>query len=345
MDKSIKVIGVDLAKNVFQLALANAYYQVVQNRRFNRDQFHAFFVNLSPVHIVMECCGTAHYWARTLMAMGHTVTLLPAQYIKPYVRRNKTDRNDAQAIIEASRNASIRPVPVKSEYQQALQSLHRIREQWKHTRTARINALRGVCREFGIMVPLGPRAAIKTTQGALEFLPPLLQTSVQSILDEIASIQTCIHDIEWQLKQAVKEDAVVQGFMTIPGVGLLTATALRASVQTPEQFKNGRQLSAWLGITPREFSSGDHRYLGRISKRGDKYLRTLVIHGARSVMARIKVLQRSQQKLTTLQHWAAQLEQRVGHNKATVALANKMVRILWATWMHQRPFDGNYSQA
>lgn len=342
MNKSNKIIGVDLAKTVFQLALADEYYKVHQNKRLNRTQFHTFFVNLEPAHIVMETCGTAHYWARTLISMGHTVSLLPAQYVKPYVRRNKTDRNDAMALVEAARNHEIKIVPVKSEYQQSIQSLHRLREQWKHTRVARINALRGVLREFGVFVPIGPRAAIKSTHAALDSLPALLQPSIKDVLTELIDIAQRILSLEKQLKQLVNDDAVIQGFMQINGIGLLTATAMRASVQSPTQFKNGRQLSAWLGITPREYSSGNHRYLGRISKRGDKYLRTLVIHGARSVMARIKVLQRTQQKLTALQQWAAQLEQRVGHNKATVALANKMVRILWATWMHQRRFDGNY---
>ena len=342
MTQFSKIIGVDLAKSVFQLALADAHHHVYQSKRLNRTQFREFFVHHPPTHVVMESCGTAHYWARTLQAMGHQVTLLPAQYVRPYVRRNKTDRNDAIAIVEAARNRAIRAVPVKTEYQQALQSLHRLREQWKTTRTARINALRGILREFGVLVPMGPRAAIATTQDALATLPALLQPAVQDVLDEITDTQTRITQLEKQLKQIVKEDIVIQRFMQINGIGLLSATAMRASVQSPTQFKNGRQLSAWLGITPREYSSGDKRYLGRITKRGDKYLRTLLIHGARSVMARNKIRQRNNEKLSHLQQWAIQLEQRVGHNKATVALANKMVRILWATWMHQREFDGNY---
>lgn len=343
MTQFSKIIGVDLAKTVFQLALADAHHHVTQSKRLNRTQFHTFFVNHPPAHVVMETCGTAHYWARTLMAMGHTVTLLPAQYVRPYVRRNKTDANDAMALVEAARNRDIRAVPVKTEYQQALQSLHRLREQWKTTRTARINALRGILREFGVLVPMGPRAAITTTRAALDALPPLLHTSVQAVLDELTDIQARITMLEKQLKQVVKEDVVIQRFMQINGIGLLSATAMRASVQSPAQFKNGRQLSAWLGITPREYSSGNQRYLGRITKRGDKYLRTLIIHGARSVMARNKIRQRNNEKLNPLQQWAIQLEQRVGHNKATVALANKMVRILWATWMHQREFDANYA--
>jgi len=341
--KSSKIIGVDLAKTVFQLALADEHHHVTQSKRLNRTQFREFFVKHPPVHVIMETCGTAHYWARTLVAMGHNVTLLPAQYIRPYVRRNKTDANDALAIVEAARNQSIHTVPIKSEYQQALQSLHRLREQWKHTRTARINALRGVLREFGVLVPMGPKAAITTTRASLESLPVWLHVSVQDVLDELTDIQTRITSLEKQLKQMVKADPVIQQFMKINGIGLLSATAMRASVQSPAQFKNGRQLSAWLGITPREYSSGDKRYLGRITKKGDKYLRTLLIHGARSVMARNKIRLRENEKLTGLQQWAIQLEQRVGHNKATVALANKMVRILWATWMHQREFDGDYA--
>jgi len=338
----IKFIGIDLAKSVFQLALADEHHRVVQSKRLSRSQFQAFIMNHPPAHIIMETCGSAHYWARTFIDQGHQVTLLPAQYVRPYVHRNKTDRNDAMAIVEASRNKRITAIPIKTEYQQALQSLHRIREQWKATRVARINALRGVLREFGILVPLGPRAAIKSTQESLDSLPIHLQPCVGEILTEIADCVRHMSSIEKQLKRIAKDDRVIQQFMKINGVGLLTATALRASVQSPTQFKNGRQLSAWLGITPREHSSGDHRYLGRISKRGDKYLRTLLIHGARSAMVRIKVCLRMNSKLTKLQQWALQLEQRVGHNKATVALANKMARILWATWMHQREFDANY---
>ena len=343
MNHSSKIIGVDLAKTVFQLALADKYHHVSQTKRLNRTQFREFFLNHPPVQVFMESCGTAHYWARTLQAMGHTVTLLPAQYVRPYVRRNKTDANDALAIVEAARNQRIHAVPVKTQVQQALQSLHRLREQWKQTRTARINALRGILREFGVLVPMGPRQAIETTRNNIEILPSLLQPSVNAVLEEIEDIQRRIRDLEQQLKRVAKDDPVIQKFMTINGIGLLCATAMRASVQSPAQFKNGRQLSAWLGITPREYSSGDKRYLGRITKKGDKYLRTLLIHGARSVMARNKIRLRQNEKLTGLQRWAIQLEQRVGHNKATVALANKMVRILWATWMHQREFDGNYA--
>ena len=343
MTNSSKLIAVDLAKNVFQLALANKQYHVTQTKRLTRTQFHTFFVQHPPVQVVMESCGTAHYWARTLQTMGHQVTLLPAQHVRPYVRRNKTDANDAMAIIEATRNREIKAVPVKSEYQQALQSLHRLREQWKATRVARINGLRGILREFGVLVPMGPRAAISTTRASMASLPTVLHASVFDILAELTDLQTRITALEKQLKRMVKDDPVIQQFMKINGIGLLSATAMRASVQSPTQFKNGRQLSAWLGITPREYSSGDKRYLGRITKKGDKYLRTLLIHGARSVMARNKIRLRDNEKLTHLQHWAIQLEQRVGHNKATVALANKMVRILWATWMHQREFDGNYA--
>jgi transposase len=342
MHKS-NLIGVDLAKSVFQLAIADKHYRITGSKRLSRNQFYQFFVQHAPVKVIMETCGSAHYWAHTLSDMGHDVVLLPAQYVKPYVRRNKTDRNDAAALVEAIRNREIRAVPAKTEYQQAVQSLHRLRQQYIRTRTSRINTLRGMLREFGIVVPLGPRAAIKTTTASLDSLHDLLRPAVMGVLEELEQLQQRIQHVEQQFKQVVKDDPVVQQFMLINGVGLLTATAMRAAIQSPTQFKNGRQLAAWLGLTPREYSSGNQRYLGRISKRGDKYLRMLLVHGARSVLARTKIIQRSpDQSLTRLQVWAVQLEKRVGHNKATVALANKMARILWASWMYQRPFDGNY---
>ena len=338
----IKFIGIDLAKSVFQLALADEHHRVVQSKRLSRSQFQRFLINHPPAHIIMETCGSAHYWARTFIKQGHKVSLLPAQYVKAYVRRNKTDHHDAVALVEAIRNCELHAVPVKSEHQQALQSLHRLRSQYMRTRNARINSLRGILREFGIIVPMGPKAAISHTANALEHLPAMLTPAVCAVIEEVANLEQQMKTIEAQLKAQVKNDPILQQFMQISGVGLLTATATRAAVQSPKQFKNGRQFGAWLGLTPREYSSGNHRYLGRITKRGDKYLRTLFVHGARSIMARNKLLQRADKPLTQLQQWALQLEQRVGHNKATVALANKMARILWATWMHQREFDGNY---
>lgn len=341
----IKFIGVDLAKSVFQLALADEHYHIIQSKRLSRSQFQRFFVNHPPAHIIMETCGSAHYWARCFISQGHQVTLLPAQYVKAYVRRNKTDFHDAVALVEAIRNHELHAVPVKSEHQQALQSLHRLRSQYMQTRNARINSLRGILREFGIIVPMGPRAAITHATEALARLPEMLVPAVCSVLEEVSKLNNQMKAIENQLKAEVRTDPVLQQFMQINGVGLLTATATRAAVQSPTQFKNGRAFGAWLGLTPREYSSGNKRYLGRITKRGDKYLRTLFVHGARSVMARNKLLQRGDKSLNRLQQWALQLEQRVGHNKATIALANKMARILWATWMHQRDFDGNYIKA
>lgn len=343
--QSIKFIGIDLAKSVFQLALADSQHHVDKSLRLSRSQFKAYFTNHPPVHIIMETCGTAHYWARYFTSLGHQVSLLPAQYVKAYVRRNKTDHHDAVALIEAIRNHELHCVPVKSEYQQALQSLHRLRSQYMRTRNARINTLRGILREFGIVVPMGPAAALRHATEALPQLPSVITPALCAVIEEVHKLEQQMKTIEQQLKSEVKTDPVHQNFMKISCIGLLTATATRAAVQSPEQFKNGRQFSAWLGLTPREYSSGNHRYLGRISKRGDKYLRTLFVHGARSVMVRSKIQQRSGKPLTRLQQWAVQLEQRVGHNKATVALANKMARIVWATWLHQREFDGDYVQA
>jgi transposase len=345
MHKS-NLIGVDLAKSVFQLAIADHQFHITGTKRLSRSQFYQYFFKHTPITVVMETCGTAHYWARTLGEMGHQVILLPAQYVKPYVRRNKNDRNDACALIEAVRNREIRPVPVKTEYQQAIQALHRLRHQYVRTRTSRINTLRAMLREFGVVVPMGPKAAIQTTTEAIDTLHELMRPSVIAVLEELRQLQLRITELEKQLKQVAKDDIVIQRFLQINGVGLLSATAMRAAVQSPDQFKNGRQLAAWLGLTPREYSSGNQRYLGRISKRGDKYLRMLLVHGARSVLARIKSPKRDQNEpISRLQQWALQLEQRVGHNKAAVALANKMARIMWASWMHERDFSGNYQAA
>ena len=333
-------IGIDLAKSVFELAIANSHWKIIAQKRLDRQRFHRFFQNLAPTHLVMEACGTAHFWARTLQAMGHTVTLLPAQYVKAYVRRNKTDRADAAALIEAFRGNQILPVVPKTEAQQAIQGLHRARGQWMQTRTARLNLLRSLFREQGHNIPVGSNKVIPTVQELHSQLPAPLQPIVQALCEEIRQLEDHINQVEQQLDQWAKSQSAVQLLRTIPGIGLLTATAMVAAIGSPVQFRNGRHLAAWLGLTPREYSSGHHRYLGRISKRGDVYLRTLLTHGARAVLNRaIQLAKTDKPTLNTLQAWAIALERRVGHNKAAIALANKLARIIWATWFHQRPFQ------
>jgi len=291
----------------------------------------------------MEACGSAHHHARRLSSQGREVLLLPAQYARAYVRRNKTDAADAAAPIEAARCPDIRPVPIKSVEQQALQQLHRLRSQWMGARTARINYLRASLREFGVSIAVGAQRAIQAVREALANpnspVPVLLHSSLIELLAEIDSLEQRCKHIERELSRLNEHDPVVQRLLKIPGVGPLTATALRASVVDVQRFPSGRHFASWLGLTSREHSSGERRRLGRISKQGDPYLRTLLVHGARAVLLAARSAQRKGSSLDRLRIWALELQERRGHNKATVALANKLARIVWATWRHERDFS------
>ena len=267
--------------------------------------------------------------------------LLPAHYVKAYRRRNKTDRADVDALHAAYLHGDIQPVPVSSVEQQQLQLLHRLREQWKKTRVARINALRGALRELGIVIPEGARRALYSAHLALDgdTVPQPLRIALYELLEEITALVHRIHSVEHQLKALTRELPDVQRMQQVSGIGLLTATALFAAAGSPQHFRSGKHFASWLGITPKEFISEKSRLLGAISKQGDKYLRTLIIHGARSVLCRATQVHKAGRTLNPLQRWAVTLQQRVGHNKATVALANKLARIVWATWKHHNDFE------
>ncbi|HEX5048873.1 MAG TPA: IS110 family transposase [Gammaproteobacteria bacterium] len=340
-------IGVDLAKNVFEVAVADERYRVQSRQRLTHARFARFCANHPKSEFVMEACGSAHYWGRRLKELGHEVRLLPAQYVKAYVKRNKTDAADAAALIEASRCADIPSVPVKSVEQQAVQQLHRLREQFKGTRNARINQLRGMLREVGIVIPQGVAKGLTAIREALAIadngLPDMLRPWVAQLLEEVTHLKELMSRLERELKMLVREDAVVQRLMTIPGVAELVASGVRTAVGDIQRFKSGRHLASWIGLTAREHSSAERRRLGRMSKEGDTYLRMLLINGARSVLAAAQRKQRAGQPLDGLRRWALATAQRRGHNKATVALANKLARIIWATWRHERPFDGNWA--
>ncbi len=338
-----RTVAIDLAKDVFEIVTEGAARQ-----RLSRVRFRAFVAALPPSRVVLEACGSAHHWAREFRARGHEVVLLPAQHVKAFRRGNKTDRSDALALLHADRIGGITPVPVKSVEQQNLQHLHRLREQWKRTRTARINALRGILREHGHAFPAATDTFLASAMETVEADPALamLRPALRALQAEITYLEEQMADIERQLKVLTRHNPEVQALQSIAGVGLLTATATVAAVGMPQHFRSGRQFAAWLGITPREHSSGNRRSLGSITRRGNVYLRTLFIHGARSALLGAKRLARTQpEKLTRLQRWALDLEQRVGHNKAAVALANKLARISWAVWKHAREFDGNWTPA
>jgi transposase len=338
-------IAVDLAKTVFQIAESNAVGKVTARKRLNRSEFHRYITQeREHATFIMEACGTAHYWGRVAQAAGHRVVLLPPHYVKPHLRRNKTDRNDCDAILNASRSVEIKPVPVKSSLQQQVQQLHCMREMWKHNRTQRINLLRAILREHGFDNAAGKATFLRQCAEVVDS-PELkaLAPQMHILLAEIQHLGEFMATCESQLTALLAEDDIVKRIDDISGIGTLSASALVAAVGMPERFKNGRMLSAWLGMTPREFSSGNKRSLGSISRAGNTYVRTLLIHCARSaLLAATRCAARTPEKLTRLQQWAVQLSARIGFNKATVALANKMVRISWAVWKHARQFDGNY---
>ena len=339
-------IGVDLAKNVFEIAVAGSDWKISERQRLNRAKFSMFFVHRAPCRVVMEACGSAHHWARKISACGHQVQLLPAQYVRAYVKRNKTDSADAAALIEAARCGDIRAVPVKSIEQQQLQALHRLRTQWMASRLRCINALRGILREFGITISVGANVAKDQIGAALaesdSGIPEGLRPALADALGEVRTLEARITGIEHALATLTREEQTVRQLREIPGVGLLTGSALLASVGDIQRFPSGRHFASWLGLTAREHSSAESRRLGRISKRGDVYLRTLLVHGARSALLGAHRAERARKPLDRLRRWALDCERRAGHNKATVALANRLARIVWATWKYQRPFNGNW---
>jgi transposase len=332
-------IAVDLAKSVFEVAVSPRPGKIAKRQRLSRDRFSRFLAEQAPATVVMEACGTGHFWGREAQARGHRVVLLPPHAVRPYVPRNKTDGADAKGLLEALRNEEIRPVPVKSVDQQVLAALHRMRSAWMATRTARLNTLRGLLRELGFTIPVGARQVVPQVwalvSDAESELPEALRPVLAEAAREIGELEARVKQLERSLKAMAGESPVVERLRTIPGVGLLTATALVAFVGDVRRFPSGRHLASYLGLTPRESSSGLRRRLGRISKRGDPYLRMLLVHGARSVLCHAKRASRDPDRLRA---WALERERMRGHNKATVALANKLARLAWAVWVRDRDF-------
>ena len=324
----ITTIGLDLAKNVFQVHGIDATGQVAVRKSLRRSQMLPFFAKLPPCLVGIEACGTSHHWARELIKLGHEVRLMPPAYVKPYVKRGKTDAADAEAVCEAVTRPTMRFVPVKSPEQQAALSMHRTRDLLVKQRTQLVNMIRGLLAEFGIDIPKGLERALlmarRIVDGEAPDVPMEAARIVSTLSQQALDIHIRLREIDRDLLVWQRGNDVARRLMTIPGIGPIGATALAASITDPRQFRSGRQFAAWLGLTPLQKSSGGKERLGRISKMGDKYLRKLLIVGMTSLVRRAKYNSK------TVDLRLADLLARKPVRVATVAMANKTARIVWA---------------
>jgi transposase len=324
----IDTIGIDLGKTVFHVVGLNAAGEVVVRRKCSRPQLLRFTANLRVRLIGMEACGGSHFLGRGLREQGHDVRLMPAQYVKPYVKTNKNDYIDAEAIAEAVGRANMRFVPIKSDDQLDMQSLHRVRDRWVARRTSVINQMRGLLLERGITFRKGRRHAEASLPRILEDadnrLSGLLRMLLAQLQDELRQLQSQIQEADALIAKAAREHESCRRLMAIPGIGPLTATAVVASIGSAAEFRKGRSFAAWLGLVPKQESTGGKQKLLSISKRGNHYLRRLLVHGARAV------LQRRDKQSPGLSAWLGQLASRAHTNIVVVALANKMARVAWA---------------
>ena len=338
----ITTVGIDLAKSVFQVHGVDAHGKTILRKQLKRAQLLPFFSNLEPCLIGMEACGSAHHWARKLQMFGHTVRLIAPQFVKPYVKTNKNDAADAEAICEAVARPNMRFVAVKTTEQQCVLALHRARQGFVGARTAQANQIRGLLAEFGLVLPKGihniPQQVPQVLAQADGKLPGPFQALIQTLLDHFHQLQERVQALEEQIQLWHRNHEVSRRLAQIPGIGPLTATALLTSVGDARNFKNGRQLAAWLGLVPRQHSTGGKPVLLGISKRGDTYLRTLLIHGARSVIQAAK-------RTSRISPWTSSLLERRHPNVTAVALANKNARIAWALLAHDRVYQNDYAIA
>jgi len=324
----VTTIGFDLAKNVFQVHGVDERGHVVVRKQLRRDQVAIFFANLPACLVGMEACGSAHHWARKLQGFGHEVRVISPQFVKPYVKSNKTDAADAEAICEAVVRPSMRFVPVKTVEQQAVLSVHRVRQGFVKARTAQANQIRGLLTEFGLVLPQGITNVMNRVPQLIDAAADL-PASMRQLLDRQ------VKELEAQIKAWHLGSELSRKLEKIPGIGALAASALVASIADARSFKNGRQLAAWLGLVPKQDSSGGKPKLLGMSKRGDTYLRTLLIHGARSAII-------AAQKKAKPNVWLSGLLTRRHPNIAAVALANKNARTIWALLAHEREFRPDY---
>ena len=329
----ISVVGLDIAKQVFQVHAADVDGRPVAQLKLRRAQVLDYFRALPPCLVGMEACATAHHWARELSALGHAVRLMPPAYVKPYVKRNKTDAADAEAIAEAVTRPTMRFVPVKSAEQQAALMLHRVRELLVRQRTMLATAIRAHLAEFGIIAPQGiHRVEMLTKEVNDPAVPPLARDALMLLVDELASVWQRIDELEVRLVALHRADEVSRRLASIPGVGPITAMAIANTVPDPSMFRSGREFAAWLGLTPKSHSSGGKDRLGRISKRGDRYIRHLLYIGAGNAIRFAKA------RAATGEAWIRGLQERRPPKVVIIALANKMARIAWALMIRGQSF-------
>jgi transposase len=328
--------GLDIAKNVMQLHWVDAQTGEIGRKKLGRAKLAEYFAQLLPVRIVMEACGSAHHWARTFMSMGHTVELLPPREVRPFVRGNKDDAADARAIWLAAQQSDIRRAPIKSVEQQAVLSLHRTRQHWVSVRTATTNALRGLLYEFGVVLPGGNNAGVKTICAKRAQIDVQIPATMQRIIDgqlaTLAEIERRIDALDHEIGQVQKQLKQAATLREVPGIGLLGSTALAATLGDGGAWRSGREFAASLGLVPAHSGTGGKTRIGHLSKRGDPYLRTLLVHGARAVITHAKDKPR----------WLEQLLARRPLNVAVVALANKMARTAWALIARGREYQRDW---
>lgn len=336
----ITTIGIDLAKTVLQVHGVDGRGKAVLRKQLKRKDVLSFFANLKPCLIGVEACGSAHYWGRKLGEFGHTVRLMAPQFVKPYVKSNKNDRNDAEAICEAVGRANMRFVPLKNAQMQAMLALHRARQGFVKARTAQGNQIRGLLAEFGIVIAQGLTHISKRIPEILEDgengLPAMMRQLLERLGENLKAMDQQVRELEQQIKLWHQQNEQSCRLEKIAGIGPLTASALVAAVGDAKQFHNARQMTAWLGMVPRHQGTGGKVTLGGISKRGDVYLRTLLIHGARAVVSRFERL------TNPPDGWLKRLLARRNKNVAVVALAAKNARIAWALLAHGRSYEEGY---
>ena len=335
MDKVVSIIGIDISKRYFQLHGATADGEPVLRRKLMRSKLLEFLAGQPVCQVVMEVCASAHHWGRMIREFGHEVRLIPPVYVKPYVKRQKNDANDAGAIVEAAQRPTMRFVAVKTEEEQARSVVFRTRELLVHQRTQTVNALRGHLAEFGLVVPLGAHSAGRLEEAfgeCEEFFPELVPPAIRIFIERIHNLDAEISGMDREIRRIVREDEALRRLMTIPGVGELTAMAVHTFAPPMESFRTGRDFGAWIGLTPRESSTGGRQRLGRITKMGQRDIRRLLYLGATSVIS--SAIRRG--KVTD--PWLRRMLDEKPRKVAAVALANRTARIIWAVTVKKESY-------